>query len=76
MFMLLKDYFDKLKKRFKKRFTQKRDDFSKKEYLLKKEVFSKKEYLLKNDVISSTDAILQKKFEKNMQKLFDIYKNI
>ena len=70
MFMLLKDYFDKLKKRFKKRFTQKRDDFSKKEYLLKKEVFSKK------DVISSTDAILQKKFEKNMQRLFDKYKNI
>ena len=70
MFMLLKDYFDKLKKRFKKRFTQKRDDFS------KKEVFSKKEYLLKKDVISSTDAILQKKFEKNMQRLFDKYKNI
>ena len=70
MFMLLKDYFDKLKKRFKKRFTQKRDDLSKKEYLLKRDVFSKR------DVILSTDAILQKKFEKNMQRLFDKYKNI
>ena len=70
MFMLLKDYFDKLKKRFKKRFTQKRDDLSKKEYLLKRDVF------LKRDVILSTDAILQKKFEKNMQRLFDKYKNI
>jgi hypothetical protein len=68
--MLLKDYFDKLKKRFKKRFTQKRDDLSKKEYLLKRDVFSKR------DVILSTDAILQKKFEKNMQRLFDKYKNI
>jgi hypothetical protein len=68
--MLLKDYFDKLKKRFKKRFTQKRDDLSKKEYLLKRDVF------LKRDVILSTDAILQKKFEKNMQRLFDKYKNI
>ena len=72
MFMLLRNYFDKLKKRF----TQKRDDLSKKEYLLKREVFSKKESLLKRDIILSTDAILQKKFERNMQRLFDKYKNI
>lgn len=72
MFMLLKNYFNKLKKRF----TQKRDDLSKKEYLLKKEAFSKRESLLKRDAISSTDAILQKKFERNMQRLFDKYKNI
>lgn len=70
--MLLKNYFNKLKKRF----TQKRDDLSKKEYLLKKEAFSKRESLLKRDAISSTDAILQKKFERNMQRLFDKYKNI
>lgn len=68
MFMLLKNYFNKLKKRF----TQKRDDLSKKEYLLKKEVFSKRELQLKKDAISSNDAILRKKFEKNMQRLFDI----
>lgn len=72
MFMLLKNYFNKLKKRF----TQKRDDLSKKEYLLKKEAFSKRESLLKRDAISSTDGILQKKFERNMQRLFDKYKNI
>ena len=72
MFMLLKIYFTKLKKRF----TQKRDDLSKKEYLLKKDVFSKRETLLKKDAISSNDAILRKKFEKNMQRLFDKYKNI
>jgi len=72
MFTLLKNYFNKLKKRF----IQKRDDFSKKEYLLKKEVFSKRESLLKRDVISSSDYILQKKFERNMQRLFDKYKNI
>uniref|UniRef100_A0A6C0LX97 Uncharacterized protein n=1 Tax=viral metagenome TaxID=1070528 RepID=A0A6C0LX97_9ZZZZ len=72
MLMLLKNYFNKLKKRF----IQKRDDLSKKEYLLKKEVFSKRESLLKRDAISSTDAILQKKFERNMQRLFDKYKNI
>ena len=60
MFMLLKIYFTKLKKRFIK----KRDDLSKKEYLLKK------------DAISSNDAILRKNFEKNMQRLFDKYKNI
>ena len=72
MFMLLKNYFDKLKKRF----TQKRDVLSKKEYLLKREAFSKRESLLKRDAISSTDAILQKKFERNMQRLFDKYKNI
>jgi hypothetical protein len=70
--MLLKNYFNKLKKRF----TQKRDDLSKKEYLLKKEAFSKRESLLKRDAISSTDGILQKKFERNMQRLFDKYKNI
>lgn len=58
--MLLKIYFTKLKKRFIK----KRDDLSKKEYLLKK------------DAISSNDAILRKNFEKNMQRLFDKYKNI
>ena len=44
--MLLRNYFDKLKKRF----TQKRDDLSKKEYLLKREVFSKKESLLKREI--------------------------
>ena len=70
--MLLKNYFDKLKKRF----IQKRDVLSKKEYLLKREVLSKRESLLKRDAISSTDAILQKKFERNMQRLFDKYKNI
>ena len=72
MFILLKIYFTKLKKRFIK----KRDDLSKKEYLLKKEVFSKRETLLKKDAISSNDAILRKNFEKNMQRLFDKYKNI
>jgi hypothetical protein len=36
----------------------------------------KRDVFLKRDVILSTDAILQKKFEKNMQRLFDKYKNI
>ena len=72
MLMLLKNYFNKLKKHF----TKKRDDLSKKEYLLKKEVFSKRETLLKKDGISSNEAILRKKFERNMQRLFDKYKNI
>ena len=70
--MLLRNYFNKLKKRF----TQKRDDLSKKEYLLKREVFSKRESLLKRDDISSSEDFLRKKFERNMQRLFDKYKNI
>ena len=70
--MLLRNYFNKLKKRF----TQKRDDLSKKEYLLKREVFLKRESLLKRDDISSSEDFLRKKFERNMQRLFDKYKNI
>lgn len=54
MFMILKNYFYKLKKRF----TQKRES------------------ILKIEIISKSEAILRKNFERNMQRLFDKYKNV
>ena len=68
MFMLLKNYFDK----FKKRFIQKKDSQLKRD----RDIFVKRESLFKKEFISASEAILRKKFERNMQQLFNKYKNV
>jgi hypothetical protein len=66
--MLLKNYFDK----FKKCFIQKKDSQLKRD----RDIFVKRESLFKKDFISASEAILRKKFERNMQQLFNKYKNV